>query len=96
MTKKIDCHRLQDELKKKALVRLNRIEGQVRGIKKMIEEDRSCLEILDQMQSTQKAIAGSKKIIFRNYLETCATLALGKDTSEGTYDDLMETIYKYS
>ena len=79
-----------------ALQRLNRIEGQVRGLKKMVEEDRYCVEILTQISSVQEALRGFTKFMMRNYLETCATKAIRSADSDGIYDELMDVIFKYS
>ncbi len=96
MNSKVNCHYLQPDKKKKSITRLNRIEGQIRGVGKMIEDRRSCVEVLNQLTSIEKALRGVKQVVFRNYLETCATKAIKASHSEGTYDDLMEVIYKYS
>ena len=79
-----------------ALRRLNRIEGQVRGLKKMVEEDRYCVEILTQVSSVQEALRGFTKFMMRNYLETCATKAIRSADSDGIYAELMDVIFKYS
>lgn len=92
----INCNYLQPDKKQNARSRLKRIEGQVRGIQKMIDDGKTCVEILNQIVSIEKAFIGVKKVIMRNYLETCATRAIKSSTSEGVYDGLMEVIYKYS
>lgn len=79
-----------------ALQRLNRIEGQVRGLKKMVQEDRYCVEILTQVSSVQEALRGFTKFMMRNYLETCVTKAIRSADSDGIYDELMDVIFKYS
>ena len=53
------------------LANLNRIEGQIRGISKMIEEGRYCLDILNQCRSVHAALEGIEKKIFRRFLQTC-------------------------
>ena len=55
-------HKQRDEQEKKALMtRLNRIEGQIRGIKAMVEDDRYCVDILTQTQAVQAALNGFNK-----------------------------------
>lgn len=89
-----------EEGRKKALhQRLNRIQGQIEGLKKMIEKQRPCLEILIQISSVHEALRGVGKIMLRNYLESCVTKALrsrDKQKTEETYRDLMEVIYKFT
>lgn len=84
-----------DELKKDSLARLNRIEGQVRGIAKMLDEDRSCLEVLQQLASLQAALRGVTKTVLRNYLERCATDSI-RSGDTAIYDELMDAIYKFA
>ena len=84
-----------DEVKKDTLTRLLRIEGQVRGIAKMLEDGRSGTEILQQLASIQAALRGVSKTILRNYLECCATQATQGDDSE-LYDQLIDVIYKFA
>lgn len=74
--------------------RLNRIEGQVRGITGMVTDQRPCIEVLQQLASVQAALRGVTKDVLRNYLERCATDAI-KSGDDKVYDELMEAIYKF-
>jgi DNA-binding FrmR family transcriptional regulator len=62
-----------EELQKDLQARLNRIEGQVRGVARMPEGQRPCLEALQQLTSIQAALRGLTKTVLRKYLERCAT-----------------------
>jgi DNA-binding FrmR family transcriptional regulator len=84
-----------DELRKDMLDRLNRIEGQVRGVVRMLEGERPCLEVLQQLASVQAALRGVTKTVLRNYLERCATDAI-RSGDTAVYDDLMEAIFKFA
>src|SRR5438094_434038 len=83
-----------EELQKEVLDRLNRIEGQVRGVARMVEGQRPCLEVLQQLASVQAALRGLSKTVLRNYLERCATDAI-RSGDTAVYDELMEAIYKF-
>jgi CsoR family transcriptional regulator, copper-sensing transcriptional repressor len=83
-----------DELNRDMLARLARIEGQVKGVAKMVETQRPCLEVLQQLASVQAAMKGVTKSVLRNYLERCATDAI-RSGENGVYDELMEAIYKF-
>ena len=83
-----------DELNRDMLARLARIEGQVKGVAKMVEAQRPCLEVLQQLASVQAAMKGVTKTVLRNYLERCATDAI-RSGETGVYDELMEAIYKF-
>ncbi|MEX2171194.1 MAG: metal-sensitive transcriptional regulator [Pirellulales bacterium] len=83
-----------DECSKDLKLRLSRIEGQVRGVVRMLDDQRPCPEVLQQLASVQAALRGVTKSVLRNYLEKCATDAIKKGET-GVYDELMETIYKF-
>lgn len=83
-----------EELQKGVLDRLSRIEGQVKGLGRMVESQRPCLEVLQQMASVQAALKGLTKTVLRNYLERCATDAI-RSGDTAVYDELMEAIYKF-
>lgn len=83
-----------DDRKERMQSRLNRIEGQVRGVSKMVEEQRPCIEVLQQLASVQAALRGVTKDVLRNYLERCATDSI-RSGDAGVYDELMEAIYKF-
>lgn len=78
--------------------RLRRIEGQVRGLQKMVEEDRYCADILLQIASVQEALRGVGRNLMKNHLRHCATKALTsgqKAEAEAMYEELLELIYKH-
>lgn len=75
--------------------RMSRIEGQVRGVSRMLGEQRPCIEVLQQLASAQAALRGVTKEVLRNYLERCATDAI-RSGDGSVYDELMEAIYKYA
>jgi CsoR family transcriptional regulator, copper-sensing transcriptional repressor len=85
------------EIKAANLRRLGRIEGQLRGIQRMVEEDRYCADILMQVSSAQEALRAVARSLMRNHLAHCASHAI-RTGSEGEkqamYDELLEMIYK--
>jgi DNA-binding FrmR family transcriptional regulator len=83
-------------LKEANLARLRRIEGQVRGIHKMIEEDRYCADVLGQLSAVYEALRGVSRELMRHHLRHCATRAIkaGPQEAETMYNELMELIYK--
>ena len=62
--------------RKEAAQRLSRIEGQIKGVKRMVEEGRYCVEVLGQISAIHEALRGVGKLIMRNYLENCVTSSL--------------------
>src|SRR5690349_8747203 len=86
------------ETRESNLKRLRRIEGQVRGLQKMIEEDRYCADVLTQISSVQEALRAVGRELMRNHLKHCAASAIraGAGEAEAMYDELIELIYKHS
>ncbi len=81
------------------LKRLRRIEGQIRGIQKMVEEDRYCPEVLIQLSAVQEALRTVGRELMRNHLKHCATAAITNGSAheaKSTYDELLDLIYKYA
>ena len=82
--------------KTRNLKRLRRIEGQVRGLQKMVESDRYCADIMMQISSVQEALRSVGRELMRNHLEHCATAAIRSSEDEATvmYDELIDLMYK--
>ena len=86
------------ELKDANRKRLRRIEGQIRGLQKMVEEDRYCADIITQVASVQEALRGVARNLMKNHLRHCAAKALRsgkKEKTEAMYDELLELIYAH-
>ena len=85
------------EIKASNLRRLRRLEGQIRGLQRMVEEDRYCAYILTQVSSVQEALRSVARALMRNHLSHCATQAIRSGSLEqrqAMYDELLELIYK--
>ena len=95
MASKVSLPIYNEELQQGLLDRLSRIEGQVSGVGRMIEQQRPCLEVLQQLASVQAAMRGVTKTVLRNYLERCATDAI-RSGDGSIYDELMEAIFKFA
>ncbi|HKJ47384.1 MAG TPA: metal-sensitive transcriptional regulator [Balneolales bacterium] len=70
---------MNSEEKARAVSRLKRIEGQIRGIQKMVEEDRYCIDILSQTASIVSALRGVEDQIMQQHLNTCVSDAMKSD-----------------
>ena len=92
------AHAVDADMKDATLARLKRIEGQVRGIHKMVEEDRYCADVLVQISSIQEALRGVSKEILRNHLKHCATNQLVKGGADAStmVDELVELMHKHN
>jgi CsoR family transcriptional regulator, copper-sensing transcriptional repressor len=83
--------------KDQLLTRLRRIEGQVRGLQKMVEDDRYCADIITQVASVQEALRGVARQLMRNHLKHCAATAIkqGEPEAQAMYDELLDLVYKH-
>jgi DNA-binding FrmR family transcriptional regulator len=87
------------EAKSGNLRRLRRLEGQVRGLQKMIEEDRYCPDIMIQISAAQEALRTVGRELMRNHLRHCVTHALSEgppEQADAMYDELVELIFKHA
>lgn len=86
------------DLKARNLKRLRRIEGQVRGLQKMVEDDRYCADILTQISSVHEALRAVRRELMRNHLKHCATHAIhgGTQEAEAMYDELIDLMHRHS
>jgi DNA-binding FrmR family transcriptional regulator len=84
-------------VKERNLKRLRRIEGQVRGLQRMVEEERYCADILTQIASVQEALRATGRELLRNHLKHCAATALkkGEQEAEAMVDELVELMSRH-
>lgn len=90
------CHKKKERSEKeyKDLIhRLNRIEGQVRGIKKMVESDTYCTDILVQVSAVNAVLNSFNKVLLANHIRTCVANDI-RDGKEETIDELVATLQK--
>src|SRR5688500_20210478 len=78
------------DIRDRTTKRLRRIEGQVRGLQKMVAEERYCADILTQVSSVQEALRGVSRELLRNHLKHCAATAIRSSDSEAEamYDEI--------
>jgi len=86
------------ETKAANIRRLRRLEGQIRGLQKMVEEDRYCPDIMVQISAAQEALRTVGRELMRNHLRHCVTKSVieGPDQANPMFDELLELIYKHS
>lgn len=83
---------MKSDTKDSALKRLARIEGQVRGVSKMIDEDRYCIDVVRQVQAIKAALGGLEKIVLDDHLETCVEDALTSDNVDARREKVEELV----
>jgi len=87
---------VNEQVRKKALRRLSIIEGQLKGVRRMVEENTGCVEVLTQISAIHEALRGVGKVVVRHHIETCVTEGLQTDERQQHQDELMDLIYKLS
>ena len=90
------CHKTKKRSEKEhkdLLNRLSRIEGQVRGIKSMLEKDAYCTDILVQVSAVNAALNSFNKVLLANHIKSCVTQDI-LDGKEETVDELVATLQK--
>src|ERR1051326_7604548 len=96
LTKK--AHAVDPVLKERASVQLKRIEGQVRGVARMVGEERYCGEGLIQISAIQESLRSVARLLLRNHLQHCAAEAIrskDRERRERMYDELTELFFKH-
>ena len=96
MTEKTCCCKKKErsEEERTALIhRLNRIEGQIRGIRGMVERDAYCTDILTQVSAVSAALSSFNKVLLANHIKTCVAQDI-RDGKDETVDDLLVKLQK--
>ena len=89
---------MSEALKKKTADRLRRIEGQIAGIRRMIDEDRYCVDVLTQTTAAVSALRGVEDLVMQNHLNTCVVDAIrsqDEDRQQEKIDEVMAVIGKF-
>lgn len=88
---------IEKETRENVLRRLSRIRGQVEGIRKMVEEDRYCPDILQQFDAVHSALKSTQKELLANHLNRCATSAIerGGEEAEQVRAEMVELFGRY-
>ena len=82
--------------KQRILTRLRRIEGQARGLAKMVEEDRYCIDIMQQIASLRAAADAVALVLLRDHLDGCVREAVLGGSGEEKIDEVVEAVRRYS
>lgn len=84
------------ENRKSVIRRLRLIEGQVKGIQKMVEEEQYCGDILIQVSAVRSAMNAVGGLVLENYMKTCLTDYVEGNLKDKDLDDLIDTMLKYT
>lgn len=89
---------MKADKKRKVLTRLKKIEGQLRGIQKMVDQDQYCVDILTQITAVRSATKNVGKEILESHAHSCVMKAVkeGNGSGDQSFDELLETIFKFT
>ncbi len=93
-TKDVAGHYHYTQEKNSLMTRMRRVEGQAKGIEKMIEEDRYCIDIVQQLNALSSAADEVALIILQNHIEGCVTDAIREQRGEDYIKELIATLRK--
>jgi len=85
---------VEESVKTNALARLKKIEGQIRGIQKMIENGRYCIDIINQISAARKALYMVSLVVMKGHLEICVSDAIHSGDSSEKINELIDTLYR--
>jgi DNA-binding FrmR family transcriptional regulator len=86
---------LNEQSKSETLVRLKKIEGQVRGLEKMVDQKRYCVDILNQVAAVRRALDGVSMILMKRHVETCVSGAIKANKGAPLIDELIDTVERF-
>ncbi len=84
------------EVKQKLLTRLRRIEGQTRGLQRMVEEDKYCVDIMNQIAGVQSALEQVTLLLMENHLQHCVTDAIQEGQGQEKIREMMDVLKHYT
>jgi CsoR family transcriptional regulator, copper-sensing transcriptional repressor len=87
---------INEAVKKDTLVRLKKIEGQIRGIARMIENEKYCIDIINQITAAERALTVVSRNVMKRHVESCVREAILKGEGQTKINELIDTVYKYS
>ena len=86
---------INEEAKDKSIKRLKRIEGQVKGLMKMIDEEQYCIDLVNQVNAIRRALEQVALIIMRRHVESCVAESIKKDKGKQKIDELIRSIDRF-
>ena len=86
---------INKKVKAESVERLKKIEGQVRGVAKMVETEKYCIDIINQIAAAKNALDGVARIIMKKHVESCITQAILEGRAEEKIEELIAAVYKH-
>ncbi len=95
MTERGENVMTEKENKASKVMRLKRIEGQIRGIQQMIEDDKYCIDIINQITAAKKALEQVALLVMKGHMQSCVTDAIRSKKGDDLIDELIGSVDKF-
>ncbi len=82
-------------VKDQVLIRLKKIEGQIKGLQRMVEEERYCIDIVNQITAVRRALEQVALLVMKRHVESCVSEAIRLGDSTKKIEELMDTIDRF-
>ena len=86
---------LNEHSKKEVLLRLKKIGGQVKGLEKMVDQKRYCVDILNQITAVRRALDSASLVLMKRHVETCVSESIRADQGPKKINELMDAVSRY-
>ena len=86
---------LNERSKKETLVRLKKIEGQIRGLERMVDDKRYCVDILNQIAAVRRALDSVSMVLMKRHVETCVSGAIKANKGTPLIDELIDSVERF-
>ncbi len=86
---------INEQVQRDTLRRLKKVEGQVKGIRNMIEQRKYCIDIINQITAVRRALDGVSLAIMKRHVQSCVSQAIKQNRPKEKIDELIQTIYKF-
>jgi DNA-binding FrmR family transcriptional regulator len=86
---------INKKVQAESVERLKKIEGQVRGVAKMVENEKYCIDIINQIAAAKNALDGVARIIMKQHVKSCVTQAIMEGKAEDKIEELITAVYKH-
>lgn len=83
---------IDEATKEKVLPRLKKIEGQIRGIAKMVDEEVYCIDVINQVTAVRRALESTALILMKCHMESCLSEAIRAKRGTGSINELLSSI----
>ena len=86
---------LNERSKNETLVRLKKIEGQIRGLERMVDDKRYCVDILNQIAAVRRALDSVSMVLMKRHVETCVSGAIKANKGAPLIDELIDSVERF-